>query len=149
MTADSVRLRGGWPPLVAAALTLATDVVYVLVIQSQGEGDLDRTRARLIAASLAAAASAALAGWLVQDARIRLALLGAAAFTMLAWGFLGMFTIGCRSSSPECSFSSRPPGPQRRFRTWRPLQSQQQRGSLPWSLPALSSRRRAETSPNG
>jgi hypothetical protein len=94
MTADSVRLRGGWPPLVAAALTLATDVVYVLVIQSQGEGDLDRTRARLIAASLAAAASAALAGWLVQDARIRLALLGAAAFTMLAWGFLGMFTIG-------------------------------------------------------
>lgn len=87
-------LRKAWAALVAGALALAMDVIYVLVLQSEGEGDLGRARARLIAASLAAAAAVSLGGWLVRDARVRLGLLSAAAFTMLAWGFLGMFTIG-------------------------------------------------------
>ncbi len=94
MTTASAQLRHGWAALVAAALTLGMDVVYVLVLQSEGEGDLNRARARLIAASLAGSAGVTLGGWLVRDPRLRLGLLGAASFTMLAWGFLGMFTIG-------------------------------------------------------
>ena len=94
MACVSARLRGDRLALVAGALTLGMDVVYVVLIQSEGEGDLDRARVRLIAVSLAAAASAAFGGWLVQDARVRLGLFGAAAFTMLAWGFLGIFSIG-------------------------------------------------------
>jgi hypothetical protein len=70
------------------------DVLYVLILQSEGEGDLHRARPQLIATSLAASAAVALGGWRVRDPRLRLALLAAAAFTLLAWGFLAMFSIG-------------------------------------------------------
>jgi hypothetical protein len=49
---------------------------------------------QLVAASLAIAGVVALAGWTVQEPRFRLALLCASAFTMLAWGFLGILSIG-------------------------------------------------------
>lgn len=78
----------------AGALTLGMDVVYILVLGAEGAGDLGRVTVRLIAASLAAASAASLGGWLIPDPRLRLGLLNAASFTMLAWGFLGMFTIG-------------------------------------------------------
>jgi len=79
---------------VASAITLGMDVVYVLILQSQGEGDLHRARPQLIATSLAASAAVALGGWRVREPRLRLALFAAAAFTLLAWGFLAMFSIG-------------------------------------------------------
>jgi hypothetical protein len=94
MSNASPRLRDGWAALVAGAIALGMDVVSVLVLQSEGEADLDRTRPQLIAASLAASAAVALGGWLVREPRLRLALLSAAAFTLLGWGFVGMFSIG-------------------------------------------------------
>jgi hypothetical protein len=87
-------LRHEWPAFLAGALTLGMDVVYILLLSAEGEGDLDRVRTRLIATSLAAASAASFGGWLVGDPRLRLGLLNAASLTMLAWGFLGMFSIG-------------------------------------------------------
>lgn len=55
---------------------------------------LHRARTRLIATSLGASAVIALGGWRVREPRLRLALLSAASFTLLAWGFLAMFSIG-------------------------------------------------------
>ncbi len=78
----------------AGAITLGMDVLYVVILQSEGEGDLHRARTQLIAASLAASAAIALGGWRVREPRLRLALLTAASFTLLAWGFLAMFSIG-------------------------------------------------------
>jgi hypothetical protein len=79
---------------VAGAIALGMDVLYVVILQSEGEGDLHRARTQLIAASLAASAAIALGGWRVREPRLRLALLTAASFTLLAWGFLAMFSIG-------------------------------------------------------
>ena len=78
----------------AGAITLGIDVVYILILQSEGEGDLHRARTQLIATSLAASAAIALCGWRVREPRLRLVLLTAASFTLLAWGFLAMFSIG-------------------------------------------------------
>ena len=94
MSAGSVPLRRAWTALVAGAITLGMDVLYVVILQSEGEGDLHRARTQLIAASLAASAAIALGGWRVREPRLRLALLTAASFTLLAWGFLAMFSIG-------------------------------------------------------
>jgi hypothetical protein len=94
MFAGSAPPARAWTALVASAITLGMDVVYVLILQSEGEGDLHRARPQLIATSLAASAAVALGGWRVRDPRLRLALLAAAAFTLLAWGFLAMLSIG-------------------------------------------------------
>jgi hypothetical protein len=94
MSAGSVPLRRAWTALVAGAIALGMDVLYVLILRSEGEGDLHRSRTQLIATSLAASAAIALGGWRVREPRLRLALLTAASFTLLAWGFLGMFSIG-------------------------------------------------------
>ena len=48
----------------------------------------------MIAASLAVSARAAFGAPVVGPPRLRLGLLAAASFTLLAWGFLGMLTIG-------------------------------------------------------
>ena len=85
MSAGSVPLRRAWTALVAGAITLGMDVLYVVILQSEGEGDLHRARTQLIAASLAASAAIALGGWRVREPRLRLALLTAASFTLLAW----------------------------------------------------------------
>jgi membrane protease YdiL (CAAX protease family) len=94
MSAGSVRPARAWTALVAGAIALGVDVLYVVILRSEGEGDLHRTRPQLIAASLAASAVVALGGWLVREPRLRLGLLTAASFTLLAWGFLAMFSIG-------------------------------------------------------
>jgi hypothetical protein len=93
ITASAPR-RASWAALIAGAIALAVDVAYLLVLRSEGEGDLHRARVQLIATSLAASAAVGLGAGLVREPRLRLALLAAASFTLLAWGFLGMFTIG-------------------------------------------------------
>jgi len=80
--------------LVAGAIALGMDVLYVVILRSEGEGDLYSTRVELIVASLAASAAVALGGWFVREPRLRLGLLTAASFTLLGWGFLAMFSIG-------------------------------------------------------
>ena len=94
MSAGTVPLRRAWTALVAGAITFGMDVLYVVILQSEGEGDLHRARAQLIATSLAASGLVALGGWLVREPRLRLALLAAASFTLLTWGFLALFSIG-------------------------------------------------------
>ena len=94
MSAGSVPLREAWTAQVAGAIALGIDVLYVLILRSEGEGDLHRARAQFIATSLAASAAIALGGWRVPEPRVRLGLLSAASFTLLAWGFLGIFSIG-------------------------------------------------------
>lgn len=94
MDSAHARVRPDWTALVAGLLTVAMDAVYVSVIGAEGEGDLGRPRVQVIAASLALAAGLALGAWAVQAPRLRLGLLAFATFTMLAWGLLGMFSIG-------------------------------------------------------
>jgi hypothetical protein len=94
MAGASVPLRKTWTALAASAIALAVDVVYLIVLQSEGEGDFHRARVQLIAASLAASSAVALGAWSVREPRARVALLAAASFTLLAWGVLGMFSIG-------------------------------------------------------
>ncbi|HYX89015.1 MAG TPA: hypothetical protein VE753_06570 [Gaiellaceae bacterium] len=94
MPTAPVPVRVRWTALVAGAIALGMDVAYVLLLRSAGEGDIHRARPQLIAASLAASAGIALGGSLVRAPRLRLGLLAAASFTLLAWGFVGMFTIG-------------------------------------------------------
>src|ERR671922_584706 len=94
MTTPSARLRESWATRLAGTIAFGMDVVYLFVLRSEGEGDLQRARPQLIAASIAASAAAAFVSPLLREPRLRLALLAAAAFTLLAWGFVGMFTIG-------------------------------------------------------
>ena len=95
MTAGSVPLRRApLTALVAGAIVLGMDVLYVVILRSEGEGDLQSTRTQLIVASLAASAAVALGGWLLREPHLRLALLTAASFTLLGWGFLALFSIG-------------------------------------------------------
>jgi hypothetical protein len=94
MTFGLVPLQRAWTALLAGAIVLGMDVVYVLVLRSEGEGDLHRAGPQLIAASLAACAAIAAGAWFVREPRVRLALLVSAAFTLLAWGFLALFSIG-------------------------------------------------------
>jgi hypothetical protein len=94
MTFGLVPLQRAWTALVAGAIALGMDVIYVLVLRNEGEGDLHQARTQLIAASLAACAAIALAAPFVREPHVRLALLVTAAFTLLAWGFLALFSIG-------------------------------------------------------
>lgn len=94
MLPPSVPLAKAWTAIVAGVIALGMDVLYVVILQREGEGDLHRAGAQLIAASLAVSAAVAFGGWRVREPCLRLALLAAASFTLLAWGFLGMFSIG-------------------------------------------------------
>ena len=95
MTVGSMPLRRApLTALVAGAIALGMDVLYVVILSSEGEGDLYSARVELIVASLAASAAVALGGWFVREPRLRLGLLTAASFTLLGWGFLAMFSIG-------------------------------------------------------
>jgi membrane protease YdiL (CAAX protease family) len=94
MSASSVPLARAWTAIAAGVIAFGMDALYIAILHSEGEGDLHRARAQLIAASLAVSGAVALAGWLVRDPRLRLALLAAAAFTLLVWGILGILSIG-------------------------------------------------------
>ena len=95
MTVGSMPLRRApLTALVAGAIALGMDVLYVVILSSEGEGDLYSARVELIVASLAASAAVALGGWFVREPRLRLGLLTAASFTLLGWGFLALFSIG-------------------------------------------------------
>jgi membrane protease YdiL (CAAX protease family) len=94
MSTGTVPPRRASTALVAGAIALGMDVLYVVILQGEGEGELHGARAQLIATSLAASGIVALGGWLVRKPRLQLALLAAASFTLLAWGFLAMFSIG-------------------------------------------------------
>ena len=79
--------------LVAAAVALATDALYLWLIANEGffhDGD----RVALVAGTIGLAALAAVAGSLSASPRAGAALLAAAATALFIWGLLGIFSIG-------------------------------------------------------
>ena len=80
--------------LLAAGLTVAVDVLYLYVIHGEGDTAVTDARVLFVAACLAAAALFAAVGAVIPDGVIRVVLLAAAGCALLAWAFLGMFSIG-------------------------------------------------------
>ena len=84
---------GWWQALIAAAIALAVDALYLVIIWGEGEGELTSGRVLLVAACLAAAAVALICG-LLTDGRTRGILFAAAAGMLVVLTFLGAFSIG-------------------------------------------------------
>jgi hypothetical protein len=80
--------------LLAAAGAAAVDVFYLLLINDQDEGGVGSSRVLFVAACIGAAAVLLAIGAVVPNAWARLLLRGPAAFMLLAWTFLGVFSIG-------------------------------------------------------
>jgi hypothetical protein len=80
----------GWA-IVAAALALAVDAVYLVVLASQGNST--GSREALVACSLAGAAGALLASPVLAP-QGRAGLLAWSAATLAAWALLGIASIG-------------------------------------------------------
>jgi hypothetical protein len=81
-----------WPSAVCSVLAAATLGAYLAIVGGEHEGADGRVA--FVAFSLAVSAALALTAALLRSAAARLPLLGAATATLLAWGFLGIFSIG-------------------------------------------------------
>ena len=91
---DSRRARTGWwQALIAAAIALAVDVLYLMIIWGEGEGELTSGRVLFVAACVAGAATMLVWG-LTVDGRRRAVAFTAAAAMLAVWTFLGAFSIG-------------------------------------------------------
>jgi hypothetical protein len=91
---DSRRAQpGSWQALIAAAIAVAVDALYLVIIWSEGEGELASARVLFVAACLAAAAIALVLG-LRAGLRARAILFSAAAGMLVVFTFLGAFSIG-------------------------------------------------------
>jgi hypothetical protein len=88
------RSRVSYGALLAAALTAAVDVLYLLLINGQGDSGVTDARVLFVAGCLAGAAILAAVGALLPHGVLRVVLLAAAACLLLAWTFLGIFSIG-------------------------------------------------------
>jgi hypothetical protein len=84
--------RGWWQALSAAAIALAVDALYLVIIWQEGEGELTSRRVLFVSACLAGA-GAALVWGLTRGARARAILFAAAAAMLAAWTLL-TFSIG-------------------------------------------------------
>jgi hypothetical protein len=80
--------------LLAAALTLAVDVLYLYVINGQEDSSVTDARVLFVAGCLAGAAVFTAVGAVIPDGVLRVVLLAAAACTLLAWTVLGALSIG-------------------------------------------------------
>ena len=80
--------------LLGAALTAAVDVFYVFLIRGQEDTTLTDSRVLFVAGCLAGAALFAAVGAVLPNGVLRVVLLAAAACMLLAWTYLGMFSIG-------------------------------------------------------
>jgi hypothetical protein len=80
--------------LLAAVLTVVFDVLYLYVIQGEGDTAVTDARVLLVAGCLAGAAVFAAVGAVIRDGVLRVVLLAAGGSALLAWAFLGMFSIG-------------------------------------------------------
>jgi hypothetical protein len=88
------RSRVSYGALLAAALTAAVDVLYLLLINGQGDSGVTDARVLFVVGCLAGAAILAAVGALLPHGVLRVVLLAAAACLLLAWTFLGIFSIG-------------------------------------------------------
>ena len=85
-------LRPSAPGLVAGAMALVMDGVYLSLIAAEGDNDMGAVLP--IAALIAVAGLAAVAGSLVSDPSIRAPLLWLSALVLTGIGVLAIFTIG-------------------------------------------------------
>lgn len=91
---DSRLVRPGWwQALVAAAIALGVDALYIAIIQSEGEGELRSGRVLFVAACVGAAALALVSAQFLAP-RWRAILLTASAAMLGVWAVLGSFSIG-------------------------------------------------------
>ena len=84
---------GWWYALCAAAIALAVDALYLVIIWQEGEGELSSGRVLFVAACVAGAAAALVWG-VTLGGRARAILFAAAAAMLVVWTFLGAFSIG-------------------------------------------------------
>ncbi len=80
--------------LTAAVLTLAVDALYIEILLREGEGDLDGARARFVATAIGAAALCTALGSIPAREALRLLLLSAGGFGLLALALLGAASLG-------------------------------------------------------
>lgn len=84
---------GWWQAIIAAAIALGVDGLYLVIIWQEGEGELMSGRVLFVAGCVAGAA-AALVWALALEGRLRAVLLTAAAAMLVAWTLLGALSIG-------------------------------------------------------
>jgi hypothetical protein len=90
---NSLRAQSGWwQALSAAAIALAVDTLYLVIIWQEGEGELTSGRVLFVSACLAGAAAALVWG-LTTSARTRAILFAMAAAMLVTWTLL-TFSIG-------------------------------------------------------
>lgn len=82
-----------WYALAAAAIALAVDALYLVIIANEGEGELTSGRVLFVAGCVAGAA-VALTWGLALGPRARALLFAAAAAILVVWTLLGAFSIG-------------------------------------------------------
>lgn len=100
MRSTGRRSRVSVAALFAAALTAAVDSFYLLAISGQEDSAISDARVLFVAGCLAGAAGLAAVGAVMPGGVVRVILLAASACTLLAWTFLGMFSIGILLSIP-------------------------------------------------
>jgi hypothetical protein len=84
---------GWWQAVIAAAIALVVDALYLVIIWKEGEGELTSGRVLFVAGCVAAAAIALVWG-LVVGLRVRAILFAASATMLVIWTLLGAFSIG-------------------------------------------------------
>ena len=94
MSSTAPRSRVSVGALLAAALTVAVDVLYLYVITRQEDTAVTDARVLFVAGCLAGAAVLAVVAAVMPDGVLRVILLAASGCTLLAWTFLGIFSIG-------------------------------------------------------
>ena len=82
-----------WQALAAAAVALAVDALYLVIIWHEGEGELTSGRVLFVAACVAGAAAALVWG-ATHTGRKRTIAFTAAAAMLVVWTLLGALSIG-------------------------------------------------------
>lgn len=88
------KAKGPWQAWVAAGMTAASTVLYVVVVTSEGIAEGDVGSILTIASTLALAAVLTVQAALVSNRRLAMGLLGIALVPLVMFGLLGAWTIG-------------------------------------------------------
>jgi hypothetical protein len=82
-----------WQALLAAAIALVVDALYLVILWSEGEGEVTSARGIFVASCVAGAAGFLVWG-VTKRGRARAILFAAAAAMLVSWTLLGAFSIG-------------------------------------------------------
>jgi hypothetical protein len=90
---DRLAQPGWWQALSGAAIALAVDALYLVILWGEGEGELTSARVIFVAGCIVGAATALI--WaLTLEGRKRAIVLTAAAAMLVVWTLLGALSIG-------------------------------------------------------